>query len=53
MMVAENFFLQETSLVNLNYDLVNPKELEVGAKMDGRAWERIPQGGGDSSQEVL
>ena len=52
-MVAENFFLQEASLVNLNCDLVNPKELEVGAKMDGRAWERIPQGEGDSSQEVL
>ena len=40
MMVAENFFLLKASLVNLNCDLVNLKELEIGASMDGRAWER-------------
>ena len=40
------FFLHEASLVNLNCDLVNPKELEIGAKMDGRAWERYSPGRG-------
>ena len=45
-MVAKNFFLHAASLVNLNCDLVNPKELEIGAKMYGRTWERYSPGRG-------
>lgn len=52
MMVAKNF-LHAASLVNLNCDLVNPKELEIGARCMAELGRGIPQGEGDSSQEVF